>query len=355
MWALRDAVEGRGHYRSAIESEAFYTRLANEINYACDSGRIRCLPLRETFAPPFRWEYVGETLQSAKRYTSMVLDMGKGEVGAVPSVGSPQSLARFADITDEYISPPVEGTVQDLPLGRVDGWVAGRSDIPTLEVISYTRREIKNSIGIAPAPDVAIVHPDLKSVRFTLESDCPAMECDLSIRTSAGRVLVPFRSLLHGAPVNTPNLILYIDQTTAGETIPLFNERRRTMQRRIGSLIGKAYARSSRGLSVLATIGMLISLLRFRRRKPPIPLLAVTVGSLVAVVSRVMLLAYIDAVSYSPYYLHYCSPASPFLIVFAVSGLYLGYSSILGAKMTATPSKDLYVPVSTSAQQIGCL
>jgi hypothetical protein len=349
MWALRDAVEGRGHYRSAIESEAFYTRLANEINYACDSGKIRCLPLRETFAPPFRWEYVGETLQSAKRYTGMVLDMGKGEVGVLPSVGSPQGLATFADITDEYISPPVGGTVQDFPLGRVDGWVAARSDTPTLEVISYTKRQVKHSITLSPAPDVAIAHPDLKSVRFTLESDCPAMECDLSIRTSAGLVLVPFRSLLRGAPIDTPNLVLFIDRATADETASLFSERRRTVQRRIGSLIGKAYARSSRGLSVMATIGMLISVLRFRRWKPSIPLLALAVGSLVAVVSRVMLLAYIDAVSYPPYYLHYCSPASPFLIVFVVSGLYLGYSSISGAKTMAKPSKDLYAPLSTSA------
>jgi hypothetical protein len=328
MWAMRDAASETGHYRSAPESDEFYTRIATEINSACDSGKIRCGPLRETFMTPFRWEYVGETLESAKGFAGMVFDMGNGEVGAVPSVGSPQGLATFADITDENLSPPVGGSVQDFPLGRANGWVAGRFEVPTLKIVTYTKREVKQSITETAAPDVVAVHPDLKSVRFTIESDCPVLECDLAIESSAGQVLVPFGKLVTGAPVNTPDLILYIDHAAADETSSSFGERRRAKQQRLGSLIGKIYSKSSRGLSVLAAIGVLVAIMRFRQHSPSVALLALAFGSLTAVASRIILLAYIDVTSFSTYFLHYCSPASPFLIVFVISGIYLGFSSL---------------------------
>jgi hypothetical protein len=42
VWALRDAVSVAGHYRSAADADAYYTRLADEINAACDSQAIPC-------------------------------------------------------------------------------------------------------------------------------------------------------------------------------------------------------------------------------------------------------------------------------------------------------------------------
>ena len=327
-WALRDAASEAGHYSSAKESEAFYARVATEINNACDSGKIQCLPARETIMPPFRWEYVGETLHSATGLATMVLDMGKGEVGAVPSVGPPQGLASFADITNEYLSPPVGGNVQDFPLGRVSGWVANGAEVPTLEVVVYTKRDVKHSISISPAPDVVAAHPDLKSIRFTIESDCPVLECDLAIQSSDGQVLVPFRNLVRGAPIAKPGLILFVDSATADETASTLSDRRRTIQRKIAALIGKMYSKSSRTLSLLAAIGMLTAIVRIRRRQLSLPFLALALGSIIAVACRVVMLAYLDAVAFPTYYLNYCSPASPFLIVFMMSGICLGYLSL---------------------------
>jgi hypothetical protein len=42
QWALRDAVAGRGHYASPRAAEAFYARLAGEVEAACRSGELRC-------------------------------------------------------------------------------------------------------------------------------------------------------------------------------------------------------------------------------------------------------------------------------------------------------------------------
>jgi hypothetical protein len=54
LWALRDAVRMAGYYRSAGDAQAFYLRLARELNQACDDGRLSCLPVRSTLFPPFR-------------------------------------------------------------------------------------------------------------------------------------------------------------------------------------------------------------------------------------------------------------------------------------------------------------
>ncbi|HWK34304.1 MAG TPA: hypothetical protein VNR51_11560 [Hyphomicrobium sp.] len=67
MWALRDAVAQAGHYRSASEAQAFYTRLAEEIGAACDGARLDCLPPRVTMAPPFRLSFVGDTVRTFGR------------------------------------------------------------------------------------------------------------------------------------------------------------------------------------------------------------------------------------------------------------------------------------------------
>jgi len=340
IWALRDAAEQAGHYRSAAETDAFYSAIANDINSACEEGRIQCSAQRDTFTPPFHWEYVGETAQAAKPIAKLIFDMGNGEVGAVPSVGSAQGLAKFADLTDEYVSPPVGGVTADVPLGRVDGWVAARSDVPTLEVIANTKRENKNWIRTVAAPDVVAVHPDLKSVRFTLTSDCPVLDCDLAIHLSTGNVLVPFQKLLtRGAPIDTPNVILFMDVQTATEGQAV-SERRRAFQMRIAHRIGTVYAKCTRTLTVLAAIGLLLAIVRFRVAQPSLPLVVLAIGSIAAVASRILLLSYIAATSFKSDFLHYCSPASPFLIVFVVSGLYLGCSSVLNKesrpKMTGT-------------------
>ncbi|MDR3575070.1 MAG: hypothetical protein P4L50_14515 [Anaerolineaceae bacterium] len=65
MWALRAAVASAGHYTSAVDARQFYGRLAQEINDACVSGRLECLPPHYSLAPPFRWDYVRPTIKTA--------------------------------------------------------------------------------------------------------------------------------------------------------------------------------------------------------------------------------------------------------------------------------------------------
>ncbi|OQX16424.1 MAG: hypothetical protein BWK76_11720 [Desulfobulbaceae bacterium A2] len=57
IWAFRDAVTTAGHHRDALETLAFYRRIGEEIDRACEAGQIDCRPRATSLVPPWRSEY----------------------------------------------------------------------------------------------------------------------------------------------------------------------------------------------------------------------------------------------------------------------------------------------------------
>jgi len=110
MWALRDAVAEAGHYASGGESDAFYRRLAAEINAACDDGGLPCLPFRATLVPPFRWHYVTDALGVVPALLGILVRVGNAEVGASPSSG-PESYVEFMAELVGPVSRPLPSVV----------------------------------------------------------------------------------------------------------------------------------------------------------------------------------------------------------------------------------------------------
>ena len=67
MWALRDAVAGAGHYASGKSAANYYRRMAEEINNACESGRLDCEKKRASMMPPWHREYIKPLLNKIIR------------------------------------------------------------------------------------------------------------------------------------------------------------------------------------------------------------------------------------------------------------------------------------------------
>lgn len=99
MWALREAVERAGHYRTAREAESFYLALAAEIDGACDAGRIPCGPARRTLVPPWRSDFAAWSVQSAIGIGATLLTLGHMSVRIVASVGTDEQLGLMARMT----------------------------------------------------------------------------------------------------------------------------------------------------------------------------------------------------------------------------------------------------------------
>lgn len=105
MWALRDAVAAAGHYRSATEASAFYTRLASEINAACDQHPKECSRQRRTQVPPWRNHYLPDTARASWAVFQTLITMDGAPVSVRASVGHPRILDEFARITNGPLAP----------------------------------------------------------------------------------------------------------------------------------------------------------------------------------------------------------------------------------------------------------
>jgi len=318
MWDFRDAVALAGHYRSAKEALHFYDTLADEIDAACSGGRIDCLPPRATMLPPFRREYLWQAFQSGEDVAKVLFTMGGGVVGSAPSVGSLKDVSAFADLAGSVYPP------SDL---IIEGWAAAVSEEPAIRLHQPDSQSARASITLLPSQDVASTYPGLKTVRFRVETDCPVESCDLMVVETGGRTnLVALEKAVPGARFQSQGVHLTIESVTVIDRLKSTAGARIRMK--IVSVLAWVYALAFPGLAGIGAVGLLLA--ASLRRQPCIPasLLSLGLGSLLAVVVRIALLAYIDATSFPAASVLYVSPASPFVVIFAVVGIYSGYSVV---------------------------
>jgi hypothetical protein len=160
-------------------------------------------------------------------------------------------------------------------------------------------------------------------VRFIVMTDCPPERCKLLLNQATNpAAAVPMAMLVHGySLIGTMQLSI----ASAGKELvsPMILSHA-SLRHRLARAIARFYRIALRTLWPLACIGLLLALV-FRRRCAAPPLLyALALGSAVAVICRVLLLSYLEVTSIPSNNILYLSPATSFLIIFVVLGLYLG-------------------------------
>lgn len=146
VWALRHAVQQRRYYRSAAEAEAFYTRIANEINAACSDGRLECGPERASLSPPWRREYVSLAARSFWKGVRMTILFDDVTVFNMPSGGPEDRMIIFEDLGRTRINP-IMGDTTESPLRNQT----------RLDQFRFRQLNRLNSVYKAVAPYVTVV------------------------------------------------------------------------------------------------------------------------------------------------------------------------------------------------------
>ena len=100
-WALRDAAASVGHYRTATEADAYFQRVADEINTACDAGLVACVGPRATLMPPLRTAYLQPFASAAGRSGLTLARWGGIGVAASPSTVPTDVAYNFRAMTNE--------------------------------------------------------------------------------------------------------------------------------------------------------------------------------------------------------------------------------------------------------------
>ena len=322
QWALRDAVAMAGHYTSAREAAAFYDRLSSEINAACDQGRLTCGPPRSTLAPPFRWQYIGDTWREMGPMLALLLRMGRDRIVQQPSEGTPFEVQTVAGIVGA-VNPP------GAPRLRLQGWVASSRSAPSLRIESRSPLRFDTEIVVLP-PDARSTVPDMTSLRFDLDTDCPRAQCALVVSVAdAPDTPISLDAVHPGAmTLPDPGLRVFFDVVTdqqGSRAIAAY----RHVQARLGQFIAAGYSVAVRVLLLPSILAFVFSLALSRRCRMPAALFALAAASGVAVVCRIILLSYLEVTSIPAESVLYLSPASPMLLVFIVVSLSLGGGSLI--------------------------
>jgi hypothetical protein len=105
IWALRDSVAAAGHGQNAKRAQKFYRQMADEINRACDDGRLPAGPPRSGFLPPWREGQAGELARTFLEFADFTVGFRSFSANALPSVGTAEDLEIFVRMTRERLSP----------------------------------------------------------------------------------------------------------------------------------------------------------------------------------------------------------------------------------------------------------
>ncbi len=308
MWALRDAVQDARHYTSASDAQRFYRALAHELNEACDTGRLACLPPRDGFLPPFRREYLPIIAQDAWQLADLLSHLGGEEPGSAPGVSMPEVVHEFRRVargpwTEQNREEPID---RSAPWSmRIRGWV----------LASKLRMEVGAGRGAAPVDGLVVTDaPDVirslglsagAAVRFAGDVPCAGRVCPLSIDHDGVLSTLDLATLQPGSVPAQDGLRMWLDEIGPAQSGVEHPGAARAVTIGVSAVLRAAGAVL---LPICVLAGVLLCALDLRARR----LHATTVvwlALLAAISARIALLATLDATSLPAVSALYLSPA----------------------------------------------
>jgi len=342
LWALRDAVAMAGHYKSGATAEAYFFKVAHEIDDACDKGLLKCTNKRATMTPPFRIEYVpliaNAFIQGANKLISFKGDSVYWVSTSVNSQGSEESLILFRDLSRDDIAPipPIPSTPPSITL---NGWAFAPTEEIHLRIQSTNPQKSEKISPLfikekQPAPDVyehflklSQQYENAKNSRFSITSPC-IKNCEFVFYTES-TVLATInlekpedRKMLSNLPFH-----FNIDTITKSEPPPppqkqtVLPMQHQLDAKKISLLqsIASVYYMVVPWLSYLGLGLFLISVIKAFISRQFDFILVLNAAILGTIVLRLLILSYIHITSFStvldPRYL---SPLYPLLLIFIV-------------------------------------
>ena len=197
LWALRDAVASKGYYNRPDHAEQYYNRLANEVNNACQTGKLVCDSFGYDLIPPLSKVILGMAFDSLKVIARRVAFMADMPIGPSPGSGS-ELFPYVAEITHNRLTPTPER--KETPYGTEEymhsnGWIYHPDGKVDLHIEAAPGQFSASVIKRIPRPDVeaSVKDPRATVAGFDLQYRCKD-PCYLVARTASGkeaRFLVP--------------------------------------------------------------------------------------------------------------------------------------------------------------------
>jgi hypothetical protein len=316
MWALRNAAALAGHHDSAASAEAYYRRLAREINAACEQGLLVCGPARRTLAPPFRSEYCGFIATSFQQGWGRLI----GFTGFIPespaSAGDDASLRLFASFTHSQLSPVDNPEPPGL---RITGWAFSPKGQVDFRMVTRDGWPVDFTLSRRASQDLVdhFSNDAAKNCRFYIFTPCTD-DCQLII--SHNRSVLAKISLddTGNATILSDSINYHIDSLIKFSAPPKAPSQPQLIDKiklTVVIYIAKIYQYSMPILFYFILLLYITSGIRSIWGRPVV-LFVIQTSLLISIVSRLLLLSYIDATSFPAINLNYLSPAYPLMLLF---------------------------------------
>jgi hypothetical protein len=323
MWALRDAVASHGYYRSPAAASAYYRRVANQVERACDDGRLQCRHSPIPFMPLIsaaQWAEIPATLWHAVRVLVFAenrppLDMQTSNESSDDSM----KLSRADALLGRPLRTPA---AWEAPAYRLIGWYYSRGtdwlDVHCAKDSGGGRAQLTRE----SSPDLVVaMHDPLASrQRFELEL---AGSCTWEWTDKQGAHALDIQALLHGAKaLQQGRDTLYVDRirllaSDTSDTSVMHG----VHAVRAGLLV--FYAVLLPILGGLGVLSALALLLMIALRKTPLRFATVLSVSLwAAVVMRLLVVTLVDVSAFPAINALYMTPAYPLMVVAALFSAY---------------------------------
>lgn len=324
LFAFREAVSQKGYYSSARAARAYYERVAQEVNTACENGTLDCGPPRQTLTPTIPAEHVPYILQSWWRALVFLTRFDLySPFGAAQSLSICQGRGGLVPIRDS-IYPCVDSP----NFTYLSGWAISEAGEVELEArtitgqsVEFVNKERMISPDVAAhAEQLGLRVPDAGRARFLVKLE-PKTETQLVLKC-AGREVAVINPMTGQVLRQEKSVLVQIE--SASSTILANHQSALAVGFRLRSLDWVQRIYQTTGIWLVCAALLLLPWLcwRLRHKRDKQVLGALAVLCLVAILTRVSLLALIDATSFLAINLYYMAPAYPLVICFC--GLTLG-------------------------------
>jgi hypothetical protein len=213
MWALRSSVDNAGYYVSPSKASAFFGKLADEVEAACERGALECVPQPIAEMPPMTWTRLADGLRRnfGDAFGMLfVFDLpGLAESGvfwrATPnrSNGDKQLLSRALRFLNYPLHRKSQNSFLQYTIHTAAGWYyRSGSEWVSIAVNEKDGSAVVARLDRGGSPDIAEHYGDDLAMlqRYYLEADCES-DCVLQITTPEGETVTKsFGELAEKAP-----------------------------------------------------------------------------------------------------------------------------------------------------------
>jgi len=339
MWSFRGAAQHAGHFTDAVSSANYFQKVGDEINAACEDGRLDCRDNRESFAPPFPWQYSHDFIKAFVLSFWKIVSLDYGD--RLKPLLSRDKLGHLAD-WDNILGKvaPSEELANEPVANLLYGYITAKGSQPTIimRIPDLENKKFQLALEKSPRVDRSLKQSgqtDFTARNFTIITDCLEENCmleasiDQNVIGSISMAQI-LKNLGKVAFSDDFKMVILSHKIVSKPNNSLL---RRPMFEKTSYNIMNVYGPVSKilfpVLFLLATIGILCSMVWLRAKPHCVLLTGLATVCLIAVGTRAGLVAYLDTCSWSPAVtVNYLMPAYGFGIFYAIVGTYLLFLTI---------------------------